>query len=304
MHPLRTIHHLRRCLGAAAAAALLFLGAGAASAQVDVLDLPIPGLGPPPLTGDIEQVGKRAFWRAGKQRWFFASTLELGNLYLRGGASVGYGKPHWSWVGLEGSSAISPNGGVTYGGVRFSTPWVDLRAGARYLFTANHSFLVPRETYTREDLEHRTLSDLRYVTMEAEAASGYPVPRGVIFGILGAYRVIGTPQAFYLFEQTLQTVAKPKLLWRARVGYLARIDKWDMFRVGLAVEAIGNPPRGTVMVRTGPAVTVLITHHLEAFGAALLPVYNTDPIGTAAAQFGELGFRYRWATGDRWPELP
>lgn len=294
----------RRLAQGLTVAAVLALGAGTAKAQSEVLDLPIPGMGPPPLTGDIEQVGKRAFWKAGKQRWFASSMLEVGNIYLRATGAVGYGKPHWSWWGAEVSSAISTNGGVGYGGVRFSAPRIDLRVGARYTFTTNRRFVVPRESYTREDLDESIGPRLNYVTMEAEAATGVPLFRGALFGILGFYRVVGTPQGYYLFDQTLQLVMKPTLMWRARTGYLFRVDKWDMFRLGFAVEAVGNPPRGTFMVRMGPAVTALITHHLEAYGAAMMPIHNADPIGLSAGQIGELGFRYRWATGDRWPEFP
>lgn len=297
----------RRCgalLRGLLAAAALVLGARTAVAQTQVLDIPIPGIGPPPLTGDIEAAGKRAFWRAGRERWFFAATGELGNLYVRGGGAVGYGRPHWQWGGVEGSSAVSPNGGVVYGGLRFSSPWIDVRAGARYTFTSSGHFLAPLDSYTKDDTENSAGPRLRYLTLEAEAAGGFPAPGGAVFGIFGVYGVMGTPAGYNLFDPTLQIVAAPPILWRARAGYLARVDKWDMFRVGGAVEVIGNPPRGLAVVRAGPAITVLVTHHLEAYGAALLVVHSQDRLGLAGGQLGELGFRYRWATGDRWPEFP
>jgi hypothetical protein len=291
-----------------AAAALVAIAGSAspAAAQNQILDLPTPSIVPPPLTGDIEAVGKRAFWRAGRTRWFFASTMEIGNLYLRGGGAVGYGKPHWQWVGVEGSSAISVGGGVAYGGLRFASPYVDLRAGARYTFAMGQTFVAPQPdgTYTREDREAEGGPPLRYVNLEAEVASGYPLFGGALFGIAGFYYVTGTPPGWNLFEQTLQVMAEPSILWRARAGYLKSVDRWDSFRVGGAVEVIGNPERDLVVVRLGPSVTTMITHHLEAFGSALFVVHSRDSIGLAGAQLGELGFRYRWATGDRWPEFP
>ena len=300
----RTPRSRERLSAALLAAAALTTFAAGAAAQNQVLDLPTPSIAPPPLTGDIEQVGKRAFWRAGRTRWFFASTTELGNLYVRGGGAVGYGRPHWNWFGAEGSSAISPGGGVAYGGLRLAFPFVDVRAGARYTFTSGDAFLAPRATYTRADREKEDGPPLRYVTLEAEVAGGYPLFGGALFGVAGLYHITDPPKGWYLFEQTLQVVAKPSLLWRARLGYLKGVDRWDMFRIGATAEVIGNPARDLVVVRAGPTITTFITHHLEAFASALLVVHSKDSIGLAGAQLGELGFRYRWATGDRWPEFP
>lgn len=285
-------------------AAAFLMATGSADAQVQVLDLPTPSLTPPPLTGDIEEVGKRAFWRAGKQRAFFASTLEVGNFYVRAGGALGYGKPHWTWLGIEGSSAVTPSGGVAYGGLRLASPYIDLRGGARYTFLSGQHFIEPEETFTKDDIQRGTGPKMRLVTLEAEVAGGYPIFHGAAFGIVGVYHPLNIPDGYYVFDQTLQVVAKPDILWRARLGYLVSVDKWDMFRVGAAVEVIGNPPRGTVLVRVGPTITAFITHHLEAYGAALMPVYTHDALGIASAQLGELGFRYRFATGDRWPEIP
>lgn len=301
---MRTLRLARRLAQAVVAAAALVAGARTAAAQVQVLDLPTPSIAPPPLTGDIEQLGKRAFWRAGRQRLFMASTIEIGNIYARGGVAAGYGKPHWTWIGLEGSSAVSPSGGVAYGGIRLASPYIDVRAGARYTFTASSHFLVPRDTYERHDIDDEVGPKLRYVTLEAEVAGGYPLLGGAVFGIVGIYHPTGTPEGWNMFDQTLQIVASPPVLWRARAGYLVGVDKWEMFRVGAAVELVGNPARDLVVVRGGPTVTVLVTHHLEAFGAALLVIHSPDKLGIAGGQLGEIGFRYRWATGDRWPEFP
>lgn len=293
-----------RLLRGLAAAAAVVLGARTAASQVQVLDLPAPSIAPPPLTGDIEQLGKRAFWRAGRQRLFVAATLEAGNIYLRGTAAAGYGKPHWSWLGVEGSSTASPNGGVAYGGIRLASPYIDLRAGARYTFTTSLHYLAPKETYIRDDLEHNVGPKMRYLTLEAEVAAGYPIFGGAVFGIAGVYRPTGTPEGWNMFDQTLQVVAAPPVLWRARAGYLKSVDRWEMFRVGGAVEVVGNPARDLTVVRAGPTITALITHHLEAYGAALLVLHSPDKLGLAGGQIGELGFRYRWASQDRWPEFP
>lgn len=300
----RTTRQRATLLAALLAVAALSGLARTAAAQSQVLDLPTTTIAPPPLTGDIDQVGRRAFWAAGKQRLFLASTVELGNFFVRAGAAAGYGKPHWAWLGVEASSASAPSGGVEYAGLRFVLPYADLRVGARYTFTASGHFLDRRPTYTHDQAELSTGPHLRYGMLEAEIAGGYPFGRGALFGIAGVYDVMGVPEGYNLLEQTLQIVAQPPLLWRARAGYLLQVDRWDMFRLGVSVEALGNPARGNITVRTGPMISALITHHFEAYGAALLVVHSPDTLGLMGAQLGELGFRYRWATGDRWPEMP
>lgn len=292
---------LRAILTAAVFAAGSALGA---TARAQVIDIPNVVIGPPPLTGDQAVAGKRAFWRAGKERWFFAATEEIGNFYLRTSGAVGYGRPHWIWAGIEGTSALSPNGGVLYGGLHAAWQWLDLRAGARYTFTAKQHFLSPRATFTKDETENTSGPKERYLALEAEAASSVSVPGGALTGLVGLYHPLGTPEGYHLFDQALQLIAAPGLSWRARAGYLARVDRWDFFRAGPVAEVLGNVPRGLVVVRAGPTISALITHHLEAYAAALLVVHSGDALGLAGGQLGEVGFRYRWATGDRWPEIP
>lgn len=304
MKSTRTVPLCQRLLRSLITAATLACGARTAAAQSPVVDLPISSVIPPPFTSNLDATDRRAFWRAGAIRWFLSATGDVGAIYGRAGAAVGYGRPHWLWGGIETSSTVAPGGGTEYAGLRFSSPWVDVRAGARYVFPTSQNFLVPRPTYTKDDTEDRTLPKQRYVTLEAEIAGGFPVPRGTVFAITGLYQIVGTPPGYNIFEQALQIVAAPGLLWRARLGYIANVDRFDMFRVGVAVEANGNPARDLVVVRAGPMITTFITHHLDAYGTALLVLHSKDKLGLAGGQTGELGFRYRWATGDRWPEFP
>ena len=74
--------------------------------------------------------------------------------------------------------------------------------------------------------------------------------------------------------------------------------------VGGLVEFVGVPKRDEVMIRVGPALVVNLTHHLQAVAAASFAVESRDNIGLESADFGQISLRYRWATGDRWPEFP
>ena len=58
-----------------------------------------------------------------------------------------------------------------------------------------------------------------------------------------------------------------------------------------------NYGQDSVVYRAGLLATFAIDDHLEAVGLLVIPVVSPDSIGIAGGDFGELGSRYRWATG-------
>ena len=106
----------------------------------------------------------------------------------------------------------------------------------------------------------------------------------------------------------MKVVIEPPVLWRARLGYLASVG-WgdhheDMLRIGAAAEMIHSPDRQAVTVRLGPLLSVALTCHLEAIGSAMITAASPDQLGLVGADFGALGLRYLWATGDPAPGFP
>ncbi len=127
---------------------------------------------------------------------------------------------------------------------------------------------------------------------------------GSLFGVATGYAVLGTPRGFYLYEEALHAVMKPPYLYRARLGYMAEMDRFGELRLGAAAEVLGNPGRDSLVVRIGPVLAVSLTHHLDAVGTVMVVAATPDQLGLLGADLGQLGLRYRWATGDRWPEFP
>jgi hypothetical protein len=74
--------------------------------------------------------------------------------------------------------------------------------------------------------------------------------------------------------------------------------------VGLFGEVLGDPGRGVVHVRAGPAMSVALTHHLDVTGTLGVILLSPDSLGLLSAEIGALSLRYKWATDDRWPEFP
>ena len=62
-------------------------------------------------------------------------------------------------------------------------------------------------------------------------------------------------------------------------------------------DLIGLPGRDEFVVRAGVVASVAIDAHLEAQASLVPVIVSPDTLGLAGADFGQLGVRFRWATG-------
>jgi len=294
----------QRAHGIAAAGTLLALiGTAAVSEAADPADVPPLQGGTSALRSGVES--RRPYWQgSGTNRPFVSATFDLGVLYWQPTMAVGYGKPHYQWFGAEIYATGSQSGGRGYAGLHGQLPGLDLRVGARYEFPIGQGFLPPQDAYERDDLDNRHLGLARYLAAQAELGGWVELFGGTLFAVASGYALVGVPADRYVFEESLRVVAAPPWLWRARAGYLAHIGWLETMQLGGAAEAIHSVGRGKLLVRAGPVISVALTHHLEAIGVAMFVAASPDRLGLIGAEFGQLGLRYRWATGDRWPEFP
>jgi hypothetical protein len=288
-------------LGALVSSLALTFGLSVPALAQDLVDLP-PPQGDPSVFGGLDQT--RPFWESGKPRAFVGAVFDVGVVFARPTLQMGYGKPHLTWVGVEGYSSVSTGGVAMYGGARGAVSIFDLRGGARYNVTVNQSFLEPRESYSVDQSHYETGPSSRYVAIEGEGALNFPLPGGGGFLVGTAVYTTGVPDGFFHWEDSFNVIVDPPWLWRGRVGYRADIGRFDTMKLGGALDVIGIPGRDAFVTRAGPVLSVSLTHHLEAIGAALLVISSPDELGLRGADFGQIGLRYKWATGDRWPEFP
>ncbi|HSI04433.1 MAG TPA: hypothetical protein VLC93_08160, partial [Myxococcota bacterium] len=83
---------------------------------------------------DVKPTIDRFAWKTGRRRLFAATTTDLGYIYLRPRLALGYGAPHYRWMGVEINPIFSRQGVGGWGGVRFALPYIDIRAGARAFY--------------------------------------------------------------------------------------------------------------------------------------------------------------------------
>jgi hypothetical protein len=260
------------------------------------LDAPSPS---PPAFSGTEQAVVARYWELGRIRPALAFGLEAGYAYVRPSFAAGYGRPYWSFIGVETYPMLSLRGVGQYAGVTASVPGLGLRAGSRYYFPFSRTLLAPRSSYSRADIEREEGPRADYVTHEAELNGTVPFLRGSAFAIVTGYHVGRVPDGYLLFEETLHAVMKPPWLWRARLGYLLALGKAAGVRIGAAGEVIGLPGRDVLVVRAGLLGSVLINAHLEAQASFIPVVASPDRLGLMGGDFGQLGVRMRWATGSK-----
>ncbi len=255
------------------------------------------GVGTPidaPPTVGLEPGNKRAYWSRGEHRPFVSSILDAGYLYVRPSIAVGFGKPHWRFVQLETSTALSANGAGQFGGLRLAIPYAELRGGLRAQLPFTRTFLVSKASHSRFDLEDRDAPGARYLSIDADLLATVPAFHGSVFALFGGYRLSGVDEGYDVYEELLRVIARNGWILRARLGYAFRLGEQGAVRIGPVVEGLYIHGRDARVIRVGLVATVVLTHNVEVLASFIPTVVSPDAIGVAGGDFGQLGVRIRW----------
>jgi hypothetical protein len=254
------------------------------------------GLFPTPRDALIDPTMARS-WAAAPERLFVATTVDLGYVYARPRVSLGYGKPFTRWVGVDANPIATNTGLGLYGGLRGVFPHLDLRVGARQFWAFTHTYLPPKESYHRIDLETQTGNPARYLTFEAELDAALPLgPGQVLLRASGSY-VLGVPEGQSVFEETLHVIVKPPFVWRARAGYALDFGPRGQHSIGVVVDLLDVQKRDdSRTIRVGPILRFVLSRRVDVRGSFVATVVSPDHIGLIGGDFTELGVRYRWAS--------
>jgi len=251
----------------------------------------------PDALGLAQEAPRGNPWKQGRVRPFLATRLDVGFLFLKPRLSVGYGRPHNVWVGVDANPLLNFEGAGLWGGVRGTLGWIDLRAGARYWYSWNRSYLERRARYDKDDVEDRAEPNASFVSLEAELTFNLPTGPGSMISEFALTYVTGVPDEYNIYEETIKAVVEPPWVWRARLGYMLPVDREKVFKVGLVAEVVAVPRRAIYTMRGGVLVSVRLMRALEARFAFTPVWYNSDDIGSAGSDLLIVGIRHRWATG-------
>lgn len=232
--------------------------------------------------------------------WFYATTTDFGIVYLRPRLSIGYGKPHTHWVGVDINPTVSLSGPGGYAGFRFSSPYVDFRVGNRLVFSLFRSALEPKDSYVEDDVFIRPVSGLStrssYLSGEAELTLTLPLGPGAVSSELAYTHILLSPKDRYVFEERLNVVVDPPWIAKARLGYQFSVPIFEI-PVGLqpASEILFANGRDEPTIRAGFLLKTRITEQLSLRANFLSTVFSPDKIGFTGMNFGEITLRYRRA---------
>jgi hypothetical protein len=237
-------------------------------------------------------------WGEGRSRWFLATTIDVGFVYGRPRASLGYGKPFTSWFGIDVNPIANNNGLGAYGGARLELPFFDVRGGVRYFSAFNRTFLDQRPEYDRLALETESnRGAAKVLTYEVEADISLPLGPGNILGRASLSYVDNVPDGFNVFEETLRVIVEPPLVWRGRAGYALRFGKYQQHSIAVVADLLHVPARDDARtLRVGPIIRFVLSRRVEVRGSFVPTAYSIDKIGLRGGDFTELGVRYRWAS--------
>lgn len=285
--------------GVVAAAALLAGGVAGAQDRPEQ-ELPLPEEKPKPeapLGDPWMDIELRRNWSDLPSRPFIATTIDVGWVYLRPRVSLGWGKPHTAWAGVDLNPTFTSNALGAYAGLRLALPRLNWRGGIRYNHSLYRAYLDAAESFDRVDFDLTTNGKSRYTTLETEVEFALPGGPGDFLALASLSYVGGVPQGKFVFEETLRVMVDPHWVWRVRGGYTLRFGTRDQHSAGLVVDALAVPGRDdSLTLRAGPIVRIVLSRRVEVRGSFVVTVKSPDSLGLAGSDFTEIGVRYRWAS--------
>jgi hypothetical protein len=247
---------------------------------------------------------ENGYWSVGEPRWFVSAKPELGTPYAKPYVSFGYGMPHWLWAGVDINAITTLEFVQIYAGVRASSPILDLAFGVRDTWSFSKRFLAPAASYDADEITEGPGRVARYWAWEAEAVAIAPLPYSAIVANLIVIRTLDVPDGQYVYDESYRAVVADPLFITLRIAPVARVLREGALRAGVLGEAVFSTGRGQATFRLGPALSMQLTDHLEVNAALSMTVAGPDDLGIALGSYGIAGVRYRWASGERRPELP
>lgn len=235
-------------------------------------------------------------WEGGP-RWFVSGTVDLGFLYFRPRFSAGYGIPFRYWLGIDANPEFRGEGVGAWFGLRAFHPRVNLRVGGRYMYTFRRSFLTPANAFDHLDIENRSGSASRYLSLEAELTWSLDVGPGRWVGELAGTAVTLVEGGAFVFEERIRVVADPPWIWRAQSGYQVVFGPRDAVQVAVVGEFVGVPKRDSLLVfRAGIRGTIQLFDDLQLRFRFIPPIASRDSLGAVGGDSYQLGVRYRFAS--------
>lgn len=236
------------------------------------------------------------YWGDQKARGFAAGDLAAG---VVSGASVtaGYGKPHFVFLGVRAEGLLTTDFLASTVGLQANALLLNVHARIRRTIAHSHRFPEVLDSYDASDLAEANAPRARYTSFDL-VLSGV-IPLGPILGYWRGYGIwmfdVPADRAV-LAEMVRYTTHDPRAfmvyasLWWRLLG--------DAVLLGPGADVSFSSGR-KALIRVGPSAIWSLGPHLSLEAILTLPVSSPDPgYGLLDQAWGNLGVRWKWATGE------
>lgn len=234
-----------------------------------------------------------AHWSNSKARPFIAGLADAGGL-LRTRWMLGYGKPHWTWAGVETEAVTTTEMGFTTVRARVALLIVDVAVAYRKTWSYRRSLVDREPPYHDADLKGGAKTE--YHSLDLWLWGLIPIGKGYFDWELEAVHLIGVPRGVDLYEEWLRVVVRPSWAIAGRLGYVQTFRKGRL-GIGALSEWIWPGARASTY-RVGPLVSYAFNAKWDVALLLTTPVKSPDDLGFYNGLWGTLRARYRFAFGD------
>jgi len=232
-----------------------------------------------------------------KPDFFIAGTVSVG-FSLRSIVAIGYGRPHWLFVGVQAESVVATTFAAEEAGLKLVAPIGELLAQGRRTASYTHRFLADAPALDHDALVSSPGPAATYDALELSLTLYVPTGPGLTYGAFWVDRLFRVPDGALVYDEVTRAAVKGPWVGSEQLAYLLAVDRAGRHAVGPIVEHVwSNRERGSV-VRLGLGYVAQFTAHTSFFAYATEPIVSPDSFGLWSAAGGMLELRYLWSSTD------
>jgi hypothetical protein len=240
------------------------------------------------------RMSARAYWENVRPRPFAGAIIDVG-ASVRARALLGYGKPHWTWGGIELEGGTTSDAGITAVRARLALVIADVGLAYRRTRAYRRTWLTSERGYTDGDLLGRPRA--RYRSLDLDVWGLIPAGSGFVQWELEAVRMYGIPKGAEVYEEWLRAPVRPPWTTASRLAYAYTFFE-GRAAVGAMAEWLWLGGRGS-LYRAGPLLSYTFTPHWEATLLLTTPLHSPDDLSLFTGLYGTVRVRWRFASGER-----
>jgi hypothetical protein len=247
---------------------------------------------------------KPPYWSHGEPRPFVSGRALAGLGFTRLALSAGYGKPHWSWAGLEVSAFASPFYATAQAGLHARLVLAELYVATRRTYAFQRGAVPRADSVSRSDLESAA-DKLHYTSLDVDLSGFLPLGRALFVWELAYIRLLGQSSTMLYFEELQRVVITKDGLLTSKLAPMLRLPIGRQTYAGALAEHLTLWGRSqTLVVRLGASLYATLSEHWDLLGFVSWPVYDHDTLGAWVGMYGSVAARYRFATQDHRTSAP